>query len=261
VDLQLADRTALVMGGGGGLGGAIAQALAREGAAVAVADVNEDAARMTVAHITAGNGRARSFHCDLRGTDQLAPFFSEVVAALGPIDILVNNTGGPPPGTAIGQSPELWRAHFQSMVLSVIHLTDLAIGSMKDRGWGRIITSTSSGVIAPIPGLALSNALRASLLGWSKTLAREAAPFGITVNVAVPGRIDTARVGQLDEGRAAREGRSVDVIRTESTASIPVGRYGRPEEYADVITFLASARASYVTGSVMRVDGGLIPSI
>jgi 3-oxoacyl-[acyl-carrier protein] reductase len=132
---------------------------------------------------------------------------------------------------------------------------------MKARGWGRIITSTSSGVVAPIPNLGLSNALRLSLVGWSKTLAREVARDGITVNTILPGRIATDRIHFLDEAKAKREGRSIGAVEAESTGSIPIGRYGRPEEYADAVAFLASDRASYITGSMIRVDGGLIASV
>jgi 3-oxoacyl-[acyl-carrier protein] reductase len=132
---------------------------------------------------------------------------------------------------------------------------------MRSRGWGRILTSTSSGVIAPIPNLAISNALRLSLVGWSKTLAGEVGKVGITVNVVVPGRIATSRVACLDNAKAKREGRSVEEVAAESQRAIPVGRYGKPEEYAEVVAFLASERASYITGSVIRVDGGMIPSI
>jgi 3-oxoacyl-[acyl-carrier protein] reductase len=124
-----------------------------------------------------------------------------------------------------------------------------------------VITSASSGVIAPIPNLGVSNTLRSALVGWSKTLAREVARDGITVNVVVPGRIATDRIQFLDAEKAKREARPVDQVAAESTASIPLGRYGRPEEYAEVIAFLASAQASYVTGSTVRVDGGLIPSV
>src|SRR5690606_3200025 len=126
---------------------------------------------------------------------------------------------------------------------------------------GRVITSTSSGVIAPIPNLGISNALRSTLVGWSKTLAREVAADNVTVNVVLPGRIGTSRIAQLDEAKARREGRSVEAVIEESVRSIPIGRYGRPQEYGDVVTFLASERASYVTGSIVRVDGGYIPSI
>jgi 3-oxoacyl-[acyl-carrier protein] reductase len=146
-------------------------------------------------------------------------------------------------------------------VLSVVAITDRVLPGMKAAGWGRIVTSTSSGVVAPIPNLGLSNALRTSLLGWSKTLAREVAKDGITSNIILPGRIATDRIRFLDEQKAKREGRAVEDVATESTGSIPAGRYGRPEEYGDAVAFLASERASYITGSVIRVDGGLIASI
>lgn len=147
------------------------------------------------------------------------------------------------------------------MVLSVIKITDRVLPGMRERGWGRIVTSTSSGVVAPIPNLAVSNALRLSLVGWSKSLAREVAAHGITSNIILPGRIATDRIRFLDEAKASREKRSVESVVSESTAAIPAGRYGAPEEYADAVAFLASRRASYITGSVVRVDGGYIQSI
>src|SRR5690606_3704900 len=170
-------------------------------------------------------------------------------------------TGGPPPGTAHGVSPADWEKHFRQMVVSVTHMTDLVLPGMRDRGWGRIITSASSGVVAPIPNLGLSNALRASLVGWSKTLAREVAKDNITCNILVPGRVATARTKSLDEQKAKRENRSVAEVSAQSASTIPMGRYGEPKEYADVAVFLASSRASYVTGSTIRVDGGLIANI
>lgn len=147
------------------------------------------------------------------------------------------------------------------MVLCVIAMTDRALPNMKARKFGRIITSASSGVIAPIPNLGLSNALRASLVGWSKTLAREVARDGITANVLVPGRIATDRIAFLDAKKAEREGKTIEAVQAESLAQIPAGRYGEPEEYADMAAFLASERAGYITGSVIRVDGGYIPSL
>jgi 3-oxoacyl-[acyl-carrier protein] reductase len=146
-------------------------------------------------------------------------------------------------------------------VLSVIAVTDRMLPAMKERKWGRVITSTSSGVVAPIPNLGISNALRLSLVGWSKTLAREVGRDGITANIVLPGRIATGRITFLDEQKAKREGRPVGDVMAESTGSIPLGRYGRPEEYGNVVAFLASEAASYLTGSVIRVDGGMIQSI
>jgi 3-oxoacyl-[acyl-carrier protein] reductase len=160
-----------------------------------------------------------------------------------------------------GQEAALWEESFRSMVLSVIALTDRVLPAMRERKWGRIITSTSSGVVAPIPNLGLSNTLRASLVGWSKTLAREVGRDGITANIILPGRVATPRIAFLDEQRAKREGRSVEEVAAESVGSIPVGRYGDPDEYGATAAFLASARAAYITGSVIRVDGGLIQSI
>jgi 3-oxoacyl-[acyl-carrier protein] reductase len=145
--------------------------------------------------------------------------------------------------------------------MSVIKLTDAVLPDMVNAGWGRIITSTSSGVIAPIPNLGISNTLRASLMGWSKTLAREVAKEGVTANIILPGRIATQRIRQLDIAKSKREGRPVTDIERESTSTIPAGRYGKPAEYGDTIAFLASAAAAYITGSVVRVDGGLIASI
>lgn len=261
MDLGIADKTALVFGAGGGLGGAIARALAAEGARVAVADINADAAQATVDAITGAGGKARAWGWDLADLSVIGNNIAAIEADLGPVDILVNNTGGPPPTPAAGQAPEEWEKHFRSMVVSVIAITDAVLPGMRERKWGRIVTSTSSGVVAPIPNLGISNALRLSLVGWSKTLAREVGRDGVTSNIVLPGRIATGRIKFLDEQKAKREGRAVEDVSAESTGSIPLGRYGDPAEYGDVVTFLASQRASYLTGSVIRVDGGLIPSI
>lgn len=261
VDFGLNGKTALVLGAGGGLGSAIARTLAREGTAIALADINATASADVAAEIKAAGGRVMSLGWDIGNIELITDRIGEIETELGSVDVLINNTGGPPPTPACGQKPDLWVHSFQSMVLSVIAITDRVLPGMRERRWGRIITSTSSGVVAPIPNLGISNALRLSLVGWSKTLAREVARDGITVNVVLPGRIATDRIRFLDQQKADREGRSIDAVVAESTASIPVGRYGDPQEYAGVITFLASEHASYVTGSILRVDGGLISSI
>lgn len=261
MDLGISGRTALVLGGGGGLGSAIALGLAREGVKVAVADIDRAALDRSCDAVTAAGSEALAIQWDLADLSVIEANIARIENSLGPVDILVNNTGGPPPTPASGQPSELWAKHFQAMVLSVIALTDRVLPGMRERKWGRIITSTSSGVVSPIPNLGISNALRLSLVGWSKTLAREVGPHGITANIILPGRIATDRIRFLDEQKAKREGRGVDAVTQDSTASIPLGRYGRPEEYADAVAFLASERAAYLTGSVVRVDGGLIASL
>jgi 3-oxoacyl-[acyl-carrier protein] reductase len=261
MDFGLKGKTALVLGGGGGLGRAIAKSFAAEGAKVAVAGVGSTSIDATLAELQSTDGSCLSLLWDLADLLVIDANIAKIESELGPVDILINNTGGPPPSTAAGQDSALWAKQFQAMVLSVIAITDRVLPGMKARGWGRILTSTSSGIIAPIPNLAISNALRMSLVGWSKTLAHEVAKDGITANIVVPGRIATARVATLDNARAKREGRSVEEIAAESAATIPVGRYGKPEEYADVVVFLASTRAAYITGAVIRVDGGMTTSI
>lgn len=261
MDLGIRGRTALILAAGGGLGGAIAVALAREGVRTAIAGLHAESLEVTARAAAAVGPEPLQVVWDLGDLTAIEDRFTQIEGRLGPVDILVNNTGGPPPSVASGVEPDVWRSHFDKMVLSVMKITDRALPAMRERRWGRIITSTSSGVVAPIPGLALSNALRISLVGWSKSLSREEAPFGITANIVVPGRIDTGRVRSLDAAKAERAGRTVESVMAESIAAIPVGRYGRPEEYAAAVAFLASDAASYITGTTLRVDGGLVPTV
>lgn len=261
MEFGLKNKTALVLGGGGGLGRAICLALAAEGTKVAVADIDSKAITETEAALARIGGVSIGLTWDLADLSQIDAHVTRVEAELGSVAILVNITGGPPPTTAAGQDPALWTKHFQAMVLSIIAISDRVLPGMRRQRWGRIITSTSSGVVSPIPNLGISNALRLSLVGWSKTLAREVGSDGITANVILPGRIATERIRFLDEAKAKREGRTVEDVAAESTRSIPLGRYGKPEEYGSVVAFLASERAAYITGSVIRVDGGMITSV
>lgn len=261
MDLGISGKVALVTAASGGLGAAIAATLAAEGAVVAITGTNGDKLEAIAATIRAKGGKVLPLVWDLGDLARIEPSIARIEEEFGAIDILVNNTGGPPPSPAGGQTQDTWRKHFDSMVLPVIAITDRVLPGMKAKKWGRIITSTSMGVIAPIPNLGISNTLRASLVGWSKTLSREIARDGITVNVLAPGRILTDRVRSIDANQAKREGKTPEEVAAASAAAIPVGRYGDPQEFADVAVFLASTRASYVTGSTIRVDGGVIPNV
>ncbi|TWF59075.1 SDR family oxidoreductase [Neorhizobium alkalisoli] len=250
MDLKIAGKRALVLGGNRGMGLAIAKALAAEGVAVLLAARDREALASAAAEI----GAAGTFPVDLSDTASLDRFAAEV----GDIDILINNTGGPPYGAAIGRDVADWEESFRSMSMSVIRLTDLFLPAMRRRGWGRIVTVVSTGAVQPIPVLGISNTIRAGLIAWSKSLAPEVAKEGVTVNVLMPGRVATERVTMTDEATAERENIPVEVVRQRSFAQIPAGRYAEPEEIASVVTFLCSGPASYVTGSVYRVDGGYV---
>jgi 3-oxoacyl-[acyl-carrier protein] reductase len=260
VDLGINGISALVVGGGGGLGGAIARALAAEGAEVAVAGRHRTSVDAVAEDIRRSGGNAFGLALDIGEFESFGAALQEVTTRQGEPQILVNLTGGPPPTPAAGVEPATWESYFRSMVLGVIALTDLVLPAMRSRGWGRIITSTSSGALAPIPNLGISNTLRASLHGWSKTLAAEVGADGVTVNVVVPGRIATRRVAGLDAAKAQREGSTPEEVAAASAGAIPLRRYGSPEEYGAAVAFLASATASYITGTTLRVDGGLVPS-
>ncbi len=261
MDLGIKGKVALVIASSRGLGQAMAVSLAREGVKVAVTGRNAQGLQRSVELIESAGGTALALTWDLSDAALIDRLITQVEQELGPIDILINNTGGPPPTPAAGQDPTLWQKSFNDMVLSLISITDRVLPGMRQRGWGRIITSTTSGAVAPIKNLAISNTLRAALLAWSKTLSAEVAADGVTVNVIMPGRIATDRLRQLDEARATRENISYDSVVQASLKQIPLGRYGDPKEYGDVATFLASQNASFITGTVMRVDGGQIQAI
>jgi 3-oxoacyl-[acyl-carrier protein] reductase len=260
MDLGLAGKRALVLSSSRGLGLGIAQALAAEGAEVMLTARSAERLKAAAEAINAqGKGRAHYFAGGLAGAVEL--IYKAAVEALGQIDILIANTGGPPARTAVAVKPEEWTPQFEAMVVPVLQMASLVLPPMRERRWGRLVTIASSGVVQPIPNLVISNALRSSIVGWSKTLASEVAKDGITVNLVLPGRIETDRTGELDAANAQAQGKSVAEIATAMRAQIPAGRYGRVQEFADVVCFLASERASYVTGSMIRVDGGAIRSI
>lgn len=249
MDLKISGKTALVLGASRGLGAAIAQALAAEGVIVYAAARNIDA--------IAPQPNLRPVKVDLADVSSVNALI-EAIQREGGVDILVNNTGGPKAGPAMGQTRDAWQAAFQMMATSIFAITDALLPNMIEKRWGRVLTIGSSGVVQPIANLALSNGVRAAIAGWSKTLASEVARHGVTVNMILPGRIDTDRVRELDTIKADKTGSSVDAVQAASRNEIPVGRYGRPEEFAAVATFLVSEPASYINGSSIRVDGGMI---
>ncbi|WP_411035069.1 SDR family oxidoreductase [Shinella sp. BYT-45] len=262
MDLGITGKRALVLASSRGLGKGIAVALAREGAHVLLCGRSADVLKANCDAINAdGPGRADFVQADLAGESFVETVEKAVSETLGGLDILVNNSGGPTPGSIEDMSEEKLAAYFQSMVLRIITLTNRLLPGMKAQRWGRILTVASSGVIEPIPGLALSNTLRPALAGWSKTLASEVAEYGITSNLLLPGSIFTDRLKSLDAAAAERSGRSVEEVRAAAEKAIPARRYGTVEEFAAAAAFLCSVPASYVTGSLVRCDGGAARSV
>jgi 3-oxoacyl-[acyl-carrier protein] reductase len=209
----------------------------------------------------AGEGSARGYALDLADDGSVAALIAAIEGDLGGLDIVVCNGGGPPPGPIAEVTPELWGTQFHKMFVNQTRIVTAFLPGMRQRGHGRVLVLASSGVVQPIESLGISNALRGAQIGWAKTLSNEVAGDGVTVNTVVPGRIHTARVDQIDQAAADRRGTSVEDVVHASHAAIPMGRYGRVEECADVPVFLLGDRASYVTGSVIRVDGGMIRSV
>jgi 3-oxoacyl-[acyl-carrier protein] reductase len=262
MDFGISGKRALVLASSRGLGLGIATALAREGAHVLLCGRSGERLAENCKAINAeGKGKADWVWSDLAEPDAVDNLVKAVSEKLGGVDILVNNTGGPTPGTAEDMTPAKLDTFFQSMVLSVISVTNAFLPAMKEQGWGRILTVASSGVFEPIPNLALSNTLRGALVGWNKTLSTEVAGSGVTANMLLPGRIHTDRIDELDGANAKRTGRSLEDVRAASIQSIPAGRLGTVEEFAAVGAFLCSGPAAYVTGSMIRVDGGAAKSL
>jgi len=259
MDLGLHGKVALVAAASKGLGRAIAEELANEGASVITCARGEAvllAARDEIA--TATGGDVLAVAGDVSNPEDVKKIVRQGIDRFGRIDILVTNAGGPPSGKFETLTPEMWQSAVDLTLMSVINLTSAVLPGMKERKWGRIINVTSITVKQPVDGLMLSNSLRSAVTGFARTLANEVAPFGVTVNNILPGYTRTERVEQLSEAAAKREGITRNAALAKWESEIPMGRLGEPREFAALAAFLASDRASYVTAQSIAVDGGWI---
>jgi 3-oxoacyl-[acyl-carrier protein] reductase len=257
MDLGLKGKVALVAAASKGLGYASALGLAREGASVAICSRDEAAIKDVASRIHAETGQdVLPLVAEVTQARHIARAVEETAAHFGTLHILVPNSGGPPAGTFETLTEDKWQDALDSTLFSTTTFIRKALPLMKDAGWGRIVVITSTSVKQPIPGLLLSNTIRAGLVGLLKTLSQEFAPFGITVNNVAPGSFATARIAHLTEIRAKEANVSVEEIKRQMEARIPLGRFGNPEELANMVVFLASERASYITGQTIFVDGG-----
>ena len=255
MDLGIEGRIALVMGASKGIGRGVVAALAREGARVAAVSRSPERIEEAASAVAAETGgEVRPFAADAESVDRMPELVREVQDALGTVEILVTNTGGPPIGDSLGFGLDQWEAAYRSLVLAPLALIKEVTPGMREAGWGRIVNITSSATKEPIPGLMLSNSHRLAAVGAFKTLASELARDGILINSVAPGRIATDRIATL-------RGRPLEEIADEPQSDVPVGRLGRVEEFADVVAFLCSERSSYVNGANLVVDGGLTRGI
>jgi 3-oxoacyl-[acyl-carrier protein] reductase len=250
MDLGINGRVALVMGASKGIGRGIAESLVREGARVAIASRGRERLDAVVEELGAG---VAAFVADAGDLERLRELPAEVEAAIGPIDILVANTGGPPMGGPLDNSVEEWEEAYRSLVLGVRVLVEEVLPGMRDRGWGRIVNVGSNSTVEPIPTLAISNSVRQAAVGFLKTLSREVAADGVTVNTVVTGKFATDRLAE-NEG-------SMENAQRNAEKTVPAKRLGLPEEFGDLVAFLAGDRAAYITGTTIPIDGGLLRSV
>ena len=262
MDLGLTGRSALVGGASSGLGAAVADALAAEGCSLLLWSRKADRLGAVADRIREAHGaEVHTTTADASEPDAADRVLAAARERLGDVDVVVLNAGGPPPVDPLRTDAEGWRAAFQLLALTPIAIATELLPGMRERGWGRVVGLLSSVIREPVPPLVYSTAGRSALAGWMKTAAREVAADGVTINGIVTGRVMTPRIVELDTARAQREGRTPDEVRDESLRTIPARRYGEPSELAAVAAFLCSAQASYVTGTLVPVDGGMLHGI
>lgn len=262
MDLGLKGKVALVAGASQGMGRSSAFLFAREGAKVAICARGEPALNQAAEMIRKETGgEVLSMVADMTKAEDIQKFVNTSAEHFGRLDVVVNNAGGPPPGEFMKFTDADWESAFQLSFMSTMRMTREAVPHMRKVGGGRVINITSYSVKEPIAGLVLSNAIRSGVIGMAKTLSRELAKDNILINNVCPGRIDTERAQKLNRARAERMKRPVEEINQQMAAEVPLGRYGTAEEVADLIVFLGSDRASYVTGTTIQIDGGLVRGI
>jgi 3-oxoacyl-[acyl-carrier protein] reductase len=254
----LEGRAALVCGASRGIGRACAKALSGEGVKTILLARNEERLKGTVDEIKREGGEARYLVADLSRTELVKDVAREAALFYGKVDILINNTGGPPSGENLSFDRQVWEESFRSTFLSAAELTKYLISTMAQRGWGRVVNLTSVTVKQPVKGLILSNSLRMAVIGWAKTLSRQFAAQGVTINNIATGLTSTGRVKELAQNRAEDEKREYEDIVEEMIGDVPMGRMANPTEVANLAVFLASECASYITGTTIPVDGGMI---
>jgi len=262
MDLGLSGRVAIVAAASQGLGRAVAEELAREGAQVAICARTAGRLEETAAYIQKATGREVLHRAlDVTDAEAVASFVQAAEARFGRVDICVTNSGGPPSNLFKNTPPEAWRLALDQLLMSTIYFATETLPRMQKNKWGRLITITSSAVKQPVDGLLLSNSIRAAVTGLARTLANEYAADGITVNNVCPGYTRTARTDDLAATISARSGSKPEDVIADWEREIPAGRLGTPREFAAVVAFLASERASYVNGTSILVDGGLVRSL
>jgi 3-oxoacyl-[acyl-carrier protein] reductase len=258
MDLGLANRVAVVAAASKGLGRAVAERLAQEGARLAICARNEDPLQQAAQEIQERtNAEVLAVPADVSNREEVKRFITRAVERFGHLDVLVTNAGGPPPGNFLSLDDAQWQAAFRLTLMSAVWLCREVVPYMQRQKWGRIVHITSVSVKQPLDNLLLSNSLRLAVIGLSKSLANELAPHNITVNAVCPGSVLTERVKLLLQAEAEKRRVSLEEAKRSRLRQIPLGRFGQPQDLADVVAFLASENAGFITGTAIQVDGGL----